>query len=216
MINIWTVCVGNKYTDEDVYIVRNMVAKHLEEPHDFYCLSDRQIGDINCFIPDEKWPGWWSKLLLFRYAGGQVLYLDLDVVIVGDLGRLISKELSMPANWAQSGHGGCQSSVMSWDSIETRLEFIPDTFNPKKLSKPNPPNYGLYGEHKLWGDQEYITDCIGDPGHEIKAMEHVFSYKYHCRNGLPEDASVICFHGNPKPNQVSDAWVLAERSSIAI
>nr|WP_145924153.1 hypothetical protein [Halomonas elongata] len=35
------------------------------------------------------WPGWWSKLELFRPHGGDLLYLDLDTVVRGDLQPLI-------------------------------------------------------------------------------------------------------------------------------
>lgn len=217
MLNVWSVCVGDKYTDDDVYILKDMVSRHLDEPHTFYCLSDRQIGDINCFIPDEKWPGWWSKLLLFRYAGGQVLYLDLDVVVVDDLSPLVSERLSMPANWAQSGHGGCQSSVMSWNSHQENLGWIADRFDLSKLTEPENGNYGWYkvDGKSLWGDQEYITHLMGNPGEYISAMQGVVSYKYHCMGGLP-DCSVVCFHGNPKPSQVNVQWVKSARSSIAI
>lgn len=215
-MNVWSVCVGDKYRDEDVYILREMVRRHLSSPHDFYCLSDRQIGDINCFIPDEKWPGWWSKLLLFRYAGGQILYLDLDVVIVGELEPLLSERLSMPANWAQSGHGGCQSSVMSWNSHHENLGWIADRFDPSKLTDPENGNYGWYKKDgkKLWGDQEFVTDLVGDPGEYVAKMEGVVSYKYHCTKSLP-DCSVVCFHGNPKPSQVSVQWVREARRSTA-
>ena len=217
MINVWSVCVGDKYTDEDIHILQNMVRDNLSVQHDFYVLSDRQRGDFNCFVPSENWRGWWSKLLLFRYAAGQVLYLDLDVVVTGDLEPLISQELSIPANWAQSGHGGCQSSVMSWDAGAERLEYIPDLFDERLLSEPGVrggiQHFGLYGPDQLWGDQEYITAMLGNPGDRVKPMERVYSYKYHCRERLPKDASVVCFHGNPKPSEVHDAWVRAARSS---
>ena len=193
-------------------ILKRMVNRHLKQPHDFYCLSDRQISDLNCLVVQENWPGWWNKLLLFRYAGGQVLYLDLDVVVVGNLDRLVSEQLSMPANWAQSGHGGCQSSVMSWNANMHNLGFLADTFEPEILSEPKNGNYGYY--QGLWGDQEYITDRLGEPGGEfVRPMEHVVSYKYHCRaGGVPKDTAVVCFHGDPKPGAVRESWVVAERS----
>lgn len=208
MLTVWSVCVGTKYCDSDVQILRDMVSRHLDQPFRFRCLADREIGGIDTFIPDEIWPGWWSKLLLFRYASGPCLYLDLDVVVVGNLDRLVSDRLSMPANWAQSGHGGCQSSVMSWKGD---YSFIPDMFNADNLAKPENGNCGAYGRHRLWGDQEFITDLMGNPGERVIPMPHVHSYKYHCRESLPEDASVVCFHGEPKPNQVNDEWVLSAR-----
>lgn len=207
-LTVWSVCVGDKYCDEDVYILRKMVEANLSRPHNFRCLSDRKIQGVDCLIPDEQWPGWWSKLLLFRYSEGQNLYFDLDVVITGPLDGLVSKVLSMPANWAQSGHGGCQSSVMSWAGW---YGYIPDAFDPDQLTTPAHGNCGYY--QGLWGDQEYITRMMGDPGGEVLPMGQVYSYKYHCRKELPKDASVVCFHGEPKPDQVSDQWVISARSS---
>lgn len=215
MLNVWSVCNGCKYNTEDVHIVKNMVSRNIDQPHNFYCLSDREIEGVDCLIPDENWPGWWSKLLLFRYAVGQCLYLDLDVVIVGNLDRLLSRRLSMPANWAASGHGGCQSSVMSWDGD---YSFIPDRFNPINLTAPERGNCGWYvgAVRECWGDQEFITDLMGDPGDNVVPMQHVYSYKYHCRAALPAEASVVCFHGEPKPGQVHDEWVKEARLSTAI
>lgn len=215
MLTVWSVCNGTKYRDSDVHTLRRMVASNLERPHRFRCLSDREIPGIDCLIPDENWPGWWSKLLLFRYSHGQVLYLDLDVVVVGNLDRLLSRELAVPANWAQSGHGGCQSSVMSWDTRRHDLGYLADLFRPELLEAPANGNCGAYGKHKLWGDQEYLTDILGSPGEGITPMRHVYSYKYHCRESLPGDASVVCFHGAPKPEQVHDEWVIKSRLSTA-
>lgn len=209
MLNVWCVKNGTKYTDDDVYILQDMVARNLRASHRFHCLADRDIGGVNCTIPEENWPGWWSKLLLFRYAAGFNLYLDLDSVVVGPLDDLISKTLSMPANWAQSGHGGCQSSVMAWGQP---YPLIPESFHVERLAAPRAGNCGDY--NGLWGDQEFITSLYGDPGSDrIHAMQGVISYKYHCQQGLPSDAKVVCFHGEPKPNQVQDEWVIRSRST---
>jgi len=144
MISIWCVCVGNKYSNDDVYKLWAMCEANMPEPFAFRCLSDRRIPGVFTLVPNEVWPGWWSKLLLFRYATGPCLYLDLDVVIVGDLSRLKSGKLSLPANWAQSGHGGCQSSVMAWDSRIERLGWLADNFRPAELTEPCSGNHGYY------------------------------------------------------------------------
>jgi len=209
VLTVWTVCVGDKYTAQDVLIVKHMVARHLSTPHRFRCLSDREIDGVDTLIPSEVWPGWWSKLLLFKYAEGQNLYLDLDVVVTGPLDGLVSRRLSMPMNWAQSGYGGCQSSVMSWGN---RYRDLWAGFDPANITPPENPEYsGAY--NGLHGDQEYITKVLGAPGGAwIDPMVGVYSYKYHCRKGLPDDATVVCFHGRPKPSEVSDAWVVNQRS----
>ena len=213
MLTVWTVCIGTKYTAADVRIVKNMVARHLNAPHRFRCLADREIEGIDTFIPDEQWPGWWSKLLLFRYASGQCLYLDLDVVVTGNLDRLLSWKLSMPANWGIRDRGWCQSSVMSWAGD---YSVLADAFDPAELHPPSNGDCGAYGKARLYGDQELINSVLGKPGGDnIGVMRNVYSYKWHCRNGLPADASVVAFHGEPKPGAVSDPWVAEARSFMS-
>lgn len=215
MLTVWCVCVGDKYSNGDVYKLWAMCERNLQEEFEFKCLSDRPIPGVYCLIPNNVWPGWWSKLLLFRYATGPCLYLDLDVVITGDLASLKSEKLSLPANWAASGHGGCQSSVMAWDSRVERLGWLADNFRPEELTEPMNGNCGYY--HGLWGDQEYITQQLGSPGGaNIVPMHGVYSYKYHCKSRPPDDAVVVCFHGKPKPREVSDEWVKDARSYTLI
>ena len=161
-------------------------------------------------------PGWWAKLQLLRYARtGRNLYLDLDCVVVGALDGLLSERLSMAANWAQSGHGGCQSSVMSWGHD---YAFLADSFDPRLLHPPVNGNCGAYGPDELWGDQEFITQALGNPGAgAVDPMPGICSYKYHCRDsGRPPDgAKVVCFHGEPKPGDVRERWVSSARSFTA-
>lgn len=210
MLTVWSVCNGDKYSDSDVYILRDMVARNLDQPHRFRCLADRLIPGIDCLIPEESWPGWWAKLLLFKYGTGHCLYLDLDTVVVGPLDDLVSKRLAMPANWGQSGHGGCQSSVMSWGQDYSGLYRY---FDPDELIVTS-ERHSCGRFRGLWGDQEFITRLMGSPGEaEVVPMTGVYSYKYHCREGLPHDAVVVSFHGDPKPGEVSDSWVVNSRST---
>lgn len=229
-VNVWSVCVGDKYSDADVIQLQRQVEANIERPHKFYCLSDRERdlpGAVVMRLASDQardFPGWWAKLLLFRLTWGQVLYLDLDVIIVDALDGLLSDRLAMPKNWAQSGHGGGQSSVMSWhNDFENGLHaafngapgygWIVDEFNPELVGEPAGGNHGRYGPLELWGDQEFITHVAGPPGEHVFAMDGVYSYKYHCRptGHPPADAVVIAFHGHPKPNEVNDEWV---RSAI--
>lgn len=209
-LNVWCVCNGTKYTYADVRILRRMVGLNLSVPHQFWCLSDRDIPGVQCLVPREQWPGWWAKLALFHVELGPALYLDLDSVITGPLDRLLSDELSMPANWGESGHGGCQSSVMAWGRDYTH---IAESFNPALLKQDIRHPHGRYGNTDYWGDQGYLTALMGDPGAgRVRAMPHVYSYRYHCADGPPADASVICFHGIPKPADAGDEWVRKARS----
>ena len=215
MLTVWCVCVGTKYGPDEVLLLRDMVARHLAQPFDFWCLSDRKIPGVDCLIPDDigRYPGWWAKLLLFRYAtAGMHLYLDIDTVVVGDLSPLLSEQFSASANWAQSGHGGIQSSVMAWGGD---YSWIVDQFDPGELrADPHHP-YGRYGATDYWGDQGFLTAVLGNPGSgKVKPMQGVASYKYHCRQmgRPPEWARAVSFHGEPKAAECSEGWIHCARS----
>lgn len=207
MLTVWSVLNGSKYRDEDVRILRRQVARHLHAEHRFRCLSDREIPGVDCVILPDRWPGWWAKLQLFAVESGPALYLDLDCVVVGALDYLLCSTLSLPANWAQSGYGGCQSSVMAWSGDQSWL--IRD-FDPARIGPASDEHCGLYGVEQLWGDQEWITSVAG--WDRAIRMPGVCSYKYHCGGGHPpQGARVVAFHGRPKPDEVRDEWVRLAR-----
>ena len=199
----------DKYSAYHVQRLQRTVAENLSIPHRFVCITRERVDGVTCFAPLVEWPGWWQKIALFRpgMAGGGVnLYLDLDVVITGSLDPIVESlgqhALAMPLNWAQSGHGGCQSSVIVWRDCRVNQQIY-KTFNPAHAYWP-PRNDG----GRLWGDQEHITRCRDDGVIQVHPLPEpwIKSYKYHCRNGLPDDCRVVVFHGLPKPEAVSESW----------
>jgi len=210
MLTVLCVLWGDKYPAEYAYSLKKQVEKNLHQPFRFRCVTDQKLDGIETIKPLVSYAGWWQKIGLFHpdMAQGRTLYLDLDVCIVGSLDGLcepVQAELRIAKNWAQSGHGGCQSSVMFWTS---KPEQIHNGFDPDLACWP-PRAGGGY----LWGDQEHITK-LRDAGMlnvEYFAERDVLSYKYHCRGGLPEGAKVAVFHGKPDPHEVGDEWVKAAR-----
>jgi hypothetical protein len=185
---------GGIYDPLWVERLRRGVAQNLPGAHRFVCLSD---VDVPCErIPLEHgWPGWWSKIELFRLPG-PVLYFDLDTVIVGNLVDIataaILADFVMLRDFYDSRH--LQSSVMAWcgDKVAGIYEqFLP---NPETLMAKQRARMGdqAYIE-EWWGRTPVLKWQDGVPG-------QIVSYKVHCRNGggIPEDARVICLHGYPK------------------
>lgn len=202
MLTVWSVCTGHKYSPEYVYELQRKVEQHLDEPHEFVCLTEHEFSGINCIEPKVLYNGWWNKMQLFQLATGRSLFFDLDVVITGSLDYLVPYtrcKLAAPMNWAQSGHGGIQSSVMAWSG---ELQGIYDWFEK---------DANVY-QARLWGDQEFLTEYLDDD--EWTRIPYVGSYKYHCRQGLPLDLRVIVFHGKPDPHEVKDEWILPFTSTL--
>ena len=208
MLNVWSVCTGHKYSPAYVYALRDAVALNLSAPHNFLCLTDQpdKLPGIDWVYLQSDLSGWWNKLHLFDLAYGPTLYFDLDVIIVDDLNYLVPytrSYFSAPANWAQSGHGGIQSSVMAWDGNGyMRHSGIYEKF----------VNDAEQYRARLWGDQEYLTEVINHD--RWTTLPHIFSYKYHCRQTIPRDASVIVCHGKPDPHEIHDEWILRYTSTL--
>lgn len=93
---------GGVYDAEWVAKLQRGVARHMTLPHRFVCLSD---VDVPCeripLVTD--WPGWWSKIELFRKGlfDGPVLYTDLDSVITGPLDGMFADQAS--SAWSKCG-----------------------------------------------------------------------------------------------------------------
>jgi len=179
---------GGIYTAEWVDRLARKVARHAPA-HRFVCLSDM---DAPCErIPlVHGWPGWWAKIELFRPGmfEGRVLYLDLDVLPVAPLEPLADGQGMIAMK--DSRFPGVNSSVMAWDAGDTEIY---DRFRPETMAR-------------LRSDQDWINEMRPDLATYPPGLAP--SYKDHCAYGLPPGASVIVFHGKPKPDSFpATHWV---------
>lgn len=214
MITVWCMNTGKHAPDSEVHLLKKQVDRHLSEPHIFQCVSEHNIDGIHRMPPCVDWKGWWGKLSLLgaNMSHPRNLFLDLDVVITGELDPLVvplsgNNQIRAIRNWAQSGHNSVQSSVFYWEGCGARN--VPESFNPADAHWPPRNNVHWDNGQVAWGDQEWMT-YLRDTGQldvEYFSAEHVKSYKYHLRQGLTPDCRVAVFHGKPKPSEVGDDWV---------
>lgn len=203
MLTVYTMCTGTKYPPEYIHKLQRAVGRNLNQPHRFVCITEHEVEGVETIKPPTDWPGWWGKLGLFKegFASGPCMWLDLDVVVVGSLDAIADEHksdlLAAPWNWAESGHGGIQSSVMVWNANLANGIYADFELDHERIMRA------------YWGDQEYMTS-LRDDGFRVTQIKHpaVVSFKYHCRHtGPPSGASVVCFHGKPDPHEVRDPWV---------
>lgn len=181
MLTIACVEVGNYLGRGAEYVakLRAMVERHLRLPFRFECISQSEKA------------GWWAKVDLFepgRFTG-RVLYFDLDTVIVGPLDALADSKGILRLTdwgWTKNDYG---SGVMVWDAGEHEeiwTRYTPDV--PQRFR----------------GDQDWMTHLGGWPALP-KGL--CVSYRYLSREAPPPGASVVAFHGVPKPHEVLTGWV---------
>lgn len=156
--------------------------------HKIICLTDFEfeIAGVDRIPLIHFWPGWWSKIELFRVATEPTLYLDIDTVVVGRLPE-IGPRFAMIEDVYDSRNYG--SGVMSWQKAPRNIY---DTF------KSDADRYmRKYRTRQHWGDQAFIRDYLG---HKPDLLGNEFrSYKAHCKRFVPHETKVVYFHGKPRP-----------------
>lgn len=147
------------FTAEYVVRLKSMAARTLPE-HRFVCLTDRATElpeDIDTVlipsVPRGVY-GWWSKVHVFNPKlglTGRVLYLDLDVLLVGDMLPIVNFE----APFALVPDGAPDFKPSNGLRVVKRFNSSVMIFNAGSHAdifqtfKPSVPK-------QLWGDQDWI------------------------------------------------------------
>lgn len=207
MINV--ACVlrsGGDYDTLDVERLANGVWANLHEPYRFLCFTDLppQVLPIGV-IPVPllcDWPGWWAKLNLYGPSfEGDLFYLDLDSIIVGDL-----KDL------ATFGRLGIMRDVYRPDGLQSSVMFIPQGAKAEiwDAFTADPDRHMAECSHGgKWGDQGFLEGFWLDKA--ARFQDHlpgqIASYKADVRqSGVHPDNRLIVFHGKPRPRDIG--WQL--------
>ena len=207
----------------------NMVSRNLSQPVRFHVYTEahRPVPDYMIKHVLTEWPGvggakqsWWYKMQLFDSAhfAGQLLYFDLDVMITSNLNWI----LSLPQRnfyaihdfkrlWKSSSRT-INSSVMYFDTRE--YHYVWHQFQQQPLGT-------VMANYK--GDQDFITEAVEARHLRYFELDRILSWRWQVVNDgfrqrrpptrtsaaikIPETASIIVFHGDPKPHCIDDPVV---------
>lgn len=217
---------GNKYGREYVERLRNMVSRNMLIPYQFVCLTDDRHpidGVRTIFQPSAGYQKlWWHKIHMFDRdmpLEGRILYFDLDVVIHRNIDKLAKfnfKDMAGIRDFNRKFYPAWQylnSSAMSWNHGEQH--HIYESFR-------RDTNTAM----RLQGDQDYIwkvmknkitfwpDSWIQSYKWEIRSRDELTmidgkrKFKTHSNKDPYPDCSVTVFHGDPKPQDVSDRYVV--------
>lgn len=195
-IKLISVCkTGGVYDARYVRALYNSLCVWAGTNFEFVCLTDLEEDVPGKITLRDNLPGWWSKIEIFKFCG-PAIYFDLDTVIVGSLLPFISEIERCPQDQffmlkAFNSFRRYASGIMAWNGD---FSFIHSNFKKGLISKFH------------W-DQKYIANARQPDGFVQELCPGVYSYKHHCKQALPVDARVICFHGEPRPHQVNTKWM---------
>ena len=130
MKTILTLLYGSKYNADDVHRIYNAT----NGKYNYVCLADEKNAkhlrqEITVIPLDPELEGHWHKVGLFNINGlGDVLYLDLDIVIQGSVDKLFEfcKTPTICRTYWKNFGGEYNSSVMAWRGSDT--QHIYNTF----------------------------------------------------------------------------------------
>lgn len=220
---------GTKYNANYVNKLYNMVMRNTSLDIEFVCLTDdaKGIHDAVKIIPlPGGISGWWCKPYMFSNdlpINGTVLYMDLDVVIAGNIDKLYTWS---PNNWCtvrdftramRPKWQKYNSSVVRFKTGELDSvwqEFIKD---PVAIQR------------KFFGDQDYLYEATRDKQAMLYPDSWIQSWKWEVRKSKdfkpggvkgnrkfksvehvePRIECCVCvFHGDPNPHNCEDPWVV--------
>lgn len=211
-----------------VTVLRNAVAANLDREHRFICVTDRPQdltdGVEGVELPDMGIPlefqkrGCWPKLGIFKEgllpAGEPTLYLDLDVVILRDLGCYFDQ---IQAN-------GGFNALREWNPPP--WHWLPLSMRPYRGIQGSVLGFfpeqqgGVYEKfmaNREYAYDEYVNDqlFLNDHVTDLKHWPYPWavSFKRHCMHYYPLSrwlppipkpaaAKMVVFHGTPRPIDV--------------
>lgn len=154
------------------------------------------LSDTPCERPRQMllydWPGWWSKMELFRPdIFGDLFYLDLDTTLVDDIRPMI--EVGVLAGLS---HRGDPKRKMC-----SGVMYLPARYRRRiwDLWQARGPENVMRG---FRGDQDFLYGLWPNRWQRFEKLVPgcAVSFKYHVQPAgkVPDGARMVYYHGHPK------------------
>lgn len=220
---------GTKYGPEYVNTLYNMVERNCTLPYQFVCLTDNADGldpKIKTIPLPTNLQGWWCKPYMYSKElpiNGTILYMDLDVVIAGNIDKLFSYQSdqwctirdftrAMRPDWKKYNSSVVRFKTGQLDHVWTG--FQKDQHNIQR---------------KFYGDQDWLFEATRKNQAMLYPDNWILSWKWEIRRSKEfeykgtkgnrkfkhiEDVTpkaeccVTVFHGDPNPHNCEDPWVI--------
>jgi hypothetical protein len=213
------ICIkwGTAFPAEYVNRLYASVMKNVSRPTRFVLLTDDATGIVSGVqiqpIPDINLPpqgmrgGPWRKLALWSAElalEGDLLFLDLDVVITGSIDRLFDYEpgkFCIIRNWTQKDDNIGNSSVMRFRA-GSAPHLIPDFEKDAVKLSYEYKNEQIYVSRNSSLHKNYWPDgwCTSFK-HELLPS---WPKRYWADVPFPEKSSIAVFTGNPRPHDAAN------------
>ena len=220
---------GTKYSFDYVNRLYNMCKRHCTLDFEFVCLTEDNQGldpNIKTITLPGSLSGWWCKPYMFSNdlpIKGTILYMDLDVVIGGNIDKLFTYQ---PDHWCtiRDFTRAMRPKWYKYNSSIVRfktgqLEHVWKEFEKDKINI----------QKRLHGDQDWLYEATRQSQAMLYPDSWILSWKWEVRRSkefapggmrgnrklkkvesvTPRVECCVCvFHGDPSPHNCEDPWVV--------
>ena len=217
---------GTRYGSEFVNRLYKSIKKHTKRQTKVFCFTDDQSGinkNIICKpLPSINLPHTitstpWRKLSIWKYPlenfEGDILFLDLDLVITGNLDRFFDYKpgnYCVIENWTQIGQNIGNTSCFRFPV--GKYDFVFKDFEKRPFE--------IWKKYHI--EQIYLSKRIKDqvfwPTEWCKSFKHNLLPSWPFRiwkpANLPKETSIVAFTGKPDPDDVVNGEWPLKKSQI--
>ncbi len=205
---------GDTYNCKYVNAAARNIKNNVTSNYKLSVLTDDSSGIdmelVDNIIPlTHNFGGWWSKIELFRpnLFKDRVFYMDLDTVIVRNIDHMLEFCPDFGGIRDLYHYDFLQTGLMVWDATKNTHIYTNFVNNSSEIME----------KYRNSGDAGWIRDSIINFEYISDAFpREVVSWKAHCVNRnddkfvrIPRDASIICFHGKPRPHTIDHPEIVA-------
>jgi len=194
------------FTAKHVQALAKQVDEHAPFTR-FVCITNHHVPGVMCWRPRHNWPGWWVKFEAFDpMIQGDILYMDIDTVIVGPLDDILRvNKLTLLRDFYRDGKRlkeGLQASLMMLPEADRAAPWERFIQDPQAFMAQN----------RVKGDQPMLEQCYMGRAQKWQDIlpGQLVSWKVDCNgacfspSSIPPEARVIIFHGQPRPWQCKE------------
>lgn len=150
-------------------------------------ITDMDVTGVDCIPLKHGWAKWWSKLEICRPdIHGDVLYLDLDTMVFGDIEPLMVGRDAMLGDFYRPK---LESGVMYLTAASRKRIWERFTQDPAGSIR------------RYVQDGKFFAECL-DAADLRKLVPGLHSHKVH---GKRDDTRLLIFHGEPRPDK-TEHW----------
>jgi hypothetical protein len=212
---------GDRWSKADMllgvkYVQRlfNAVERNLSMPFRFVCFSNIKYDysegiELRPLLP-ASWKGCLPKVYMFcPYADliGQVLALDIDIIITGCLDDICSYrgDFIVRSKFAPGQEYKADGDIIGFQANHENAKrfWYPLVEDPMRYEAQT-------GGRERWYYRSMFPDMRDIPRWQDKFPNQIYSYKRHCRatGKLPNNARIISCHGRPRPHELKEQWAV--------